>query len=199
MFAMFKRIALTGLCLLVVIGLAIAFILSHPPKDLETNNPDSGLEESHENHANTAEAPASAAERAFLEDMIPHHQEAVDTAKAVLARSSNPEVRDLAQNMVTTQEKEIADMKRWYQNWYNTAYSDSGTYTPMMPDLSNLADTEFDRAFLKGMIDHHLHALMLGQQVAPAIQHSEVRTLVESIAKTQSNEIITMRILLKQL
>lgn len=40
-------------------------------------------------------------EREFLEGMIPHHQEAVDTAKEVIARGgSTPEIKKLAEDIV---------------------------------------------------------------------------------------------------
>jgi uncharacterized protein (DUF305 family) len=72
--------------------------------------------------------------------MIPHHQEAVDTAKEVIARGgSTPEIKKLAEDIVVAQEKEIAMMKGWYQSWYSEAYvDDPKDYKPMMRDLSQL-------------------------------------------------------------
>lgn len=138
-------------------------------------------------------------ERAFIEHMIPHHQEAVDTAKQVVARGENPEVKALAESIITAQEKEIADMKSWYKSWYGTEYKDTGTYQPMMRDLTALSGNALDRAFTEDMIQHHMGALMMNQQVVPNIEHEEIRTLATNIAETQSAEIITMRILLQQL
>ncbi len=142
----------------------------------------------------------SLTEREFIQGMIPHHQEAVDTAKIVLSRGgNNEEMRDLAQNIILAQEAEITNMKSWYRTWYGEDYKDDGKYKPMMRDLASLSDTELDRAFLDDMIMHHMGALMMAQQVANNIEHTEIRTLAENIAKTQSEEIITMRILLKKL
>lgn len=138
-------------------------------------------------------------EQEFIEEMIPHHQEAVDTAKQVIARGENAEVKALAEKIVVAQEKEIADMKSWYQTWYGKAYSDNGKYEPMMRDLSTLSGKDLDKAFIEDMIPHHMGALMMAQQVAGRIQHDEIKNLTSAIAETQSSEIIEMRILLKKI
>ncbi len=139
-------------------------------------------------------------EREFLTGMIPHHQEAVDTAKQVLARGgTSPEMITLAENIVTTQEKEIVKMKQWYKTWYGESYTDDeSSHTSMMRDLTSLSGTELDKTFLEDMIMHHRDALLMAQEVAPYTQHPELRALIEGIAKDQSEEIITMRVLLKQ-
>jgi uncharacterized protein (DUF305 family) len=45
--------------------------------------------------------------------MIPHHQGAIDMAKVLLAFGKNPELRKLAEDIIKTQEQEIAWMKEW--------------------------------------------------------------------------------------
>lgn len=51
------------------------------------------------------------AERLFLELMIAHHEGGVDMADAILQRSSNPTVTDLASSMVAAQRSEIQLMQ----------------------------------------------------------------------------------------
>ena len=192
-----KKVLLIFLGIVLILVLGVWFILTHPPAELKNTNSNALGEESHGNRAISKENSDAAAEKTFLEEMIPHHAEAVMSSKIALEKSQNPEVRQLAQNIVTGQEKEIADMKGWYKAWYKEDYKDLGTYHTMTTDLTSLSGKSFDKAFLEGMIEHHLHALTMGQTVAPVITHDEIRTLAENIATTQSDEIITMRILLK--
>ncbi|PSB31954.1 DUF305 domain-containing protein [Stenomitos frigidus ULC18] len=54
----------------------------------------------------------------FLNAMIPHHEGAVTMAKEVLSKSKRPEIRQLAQAIIKSQNAEIAQMKQWKQTWY---------------------------------------------------------------------------------
>jgi uncharacterized protein (DUF305 family) len=139
-------------------------------------------------------------EREFIEHMIPHHQEAVDSARETLARgATTAEVRTLLTTIIAAQEREIAEMKQWYQNWYGVPYQDNGRYQPMMRDLSALSGVAIDRAFLTDMIPHHEMAIMMARMVEPHIEHSEVRALTAAIVSSQTTEIAEMRRLLAAL
>ena len=52
----------------------------------------------------------------FLENMIPHHQSAVDMAKLALKKALRPELKKFAQGVINVQSKEIAQ----YQTWLKT-------------------------------------------------------------------------------
>jgi uncharacterized protein (DUF305 family) len=50
---------------------------------------------------------------AFICGMIPHHQGAIDMAKAELKYGDDPWAREMAQKVIDAQEAEIAQMKEW--------------------------------------------------------------------------------------
>jgi uncharacterized protein (DUF305 family) len=54
----------------------------------------------------------------FIEAMIPHHQGAVDMAQQALDKSSRPEIQELAQTIIDSQQQEIDQMEQWQQDWY---------------------------------------------------------------------------------
>jgi uncharacterized protein (DUF305 family) len=49
----------------------------------------------------------------FVQGMVPHHQGAIDMAKVQLQHGKDPELRKMAQKIISDQEKEIAEMQAW--------------------------------------------------------------------------------------
>ena len=49
----------------------------------------------------------------FMKHMRPHHQAAIDMAKVVLANGTDPDTKKLAQDIIASQEKEIATIDAW--------------------------------------------------------------------------------------
>jgi uncharacterized protein (DUF305 family) len=54
----------------------------------------------------------------FIEAMIPHHEGAVTMAEEALEKSDRPEIQQLAQAIIDSQQSEIDQMNRWQQSWY---------------------------------------------------------------------------------
>lgn len=55
----------------------------------------------------------------FINAMLPHHEGALVMAQDALGKSSHPEIKKLAQDILTSQKQEIAQMKQWRKDWYN--------------------------------------------------------------------------------
>lgn len=56
-------------------------------------------------------------DQAFLSAMIVHHEGAVKMAQAALQSAQHPELKKMAQDIITAQTKEIEQMKTWQQSW----------------------------------------------------------------------------------
>lgn len=133
-------------------------------------------------------------EESFIVNMIPHHQEAVDTARLVLARGDSAELKKLAQAIITAQEKEIAMMQKWSKDWnYSTVKS---SYQNMMGDGTKLSGKALDTWFLQGMIMHHMGAVQMADSVLKLNTRKEVSDFARDVIRVQNAEIMDMKILL---
>lgn len=56
-------------------------------------------------------------DKAFIEEMIPHHQGAIDMAKLAEENAKHEEIKNLAKDIISAQNKEIDMMKEWQVNW----------------------------------------------------------------------------------
>ncbi len=68
-------------------------------------------------------------DRHFMEQMIPHHEDAVAMAELALTRAEHPELRRLAETIIRDQTREIDQMRTWYRSWYGVdAPTDDGAF-----------------------------------------------------------------------
>ena len=56
-------------------------------------------------------------DKAFIASMIVHHEGAVEMAKLSAENAKHDEIKTLSENIITAQEKEIAEMKQWQADW----------------------------------------------------------------------------------
>ena len=139
----------------------------------------------------------------FLDQMIMHHQGAVMSAQMMIADSARPELRDLAQRIITAQQREIDQMRTSRDTWYG-ATRDSALPGMMgggmMGGMMNRdqmrqmmgANADFDRMFLQMMIPHHEAAITMAQQALAQAEHPEIKTLAQRIVTMQQAEITEM-------
>jgi hypothetical protein len=114
-------VAIFGLRLLVAFAappLAFAVFAHevHPPAQSAATSDESAFLAENETAMNrmmsAMEAkPSGDIDRDFVAMMAPHHQGAIDMAVAVLRHGSNPQIRRLAQEIIVTQQQEIAAMR----------------------------------------------------------------------------------------
>jgi uncharacterized protein (DUF305 family) len=53
----------------------------------------------------------------FLRQMIPHHEGAIEMAKALKGGTARPELKELADDIITAQDAEIKQMREWLAKW----------------------------------------------------------------------------------
>lgn len=62
-------------------------------------------------------APADQFDRVFLTQMIPHHEMAIMMAQMLQAATTRPELKELADAIITSQSREIKMMESWLNSW----------------------------------------------------------------------------------
>ena len=148
----------------------------------------------------------------FIAAMIPHHQGAIAMAELALRKARRPEIRALAQRIISSQSQEIGQMRQWYQQWYGApvpmleAYAHGGMGMgghgmgmgiggPSRPgtDLAALSRAQdFDRAFLAAMVAHHRMGVMMAAMAQIHTRHLELLDLEQAMVRVQSSEINQM-------
>ncbi len=114
----------------------------------------------------------------FMQDMIPHHNQAVQMAELVAARTNRQELVDVAGRINVSQADEIAFMQQWLQSRgenvpdptahsaMHTSHTMAGMATPeQMAELARSEGTAFDEKFLSLMIKHHEGAVKMVEEL----------------------------------
>lgn len=132
--------------------------------------------------------------RHFIEEMIPHHEDAVEMADLSLIQAEHPELRQLASAIKRVQTAEIAQMRAWYGDWYGGEVQPGHMATMMGHDTTTLDGARpFDKAFIEQMIPHHEQAVHMSTMALRFAEQPEMRTLLQSIIDSQTAEIEQMR------
>lgn len=150
---------------------------------------------------------------AFAQNMIVHHEGAIEMADLAVERAASEDVRALGERISAAQGPEIETMTSWLDMWGE----DTGPMTEEMPgmdhgdadigmdqeegmsELESLSGTEFDRRFLELMIEHHNGAVSMAETEVSDGQNGEAVALAEKIIEDQLTEIAEMEQMLQAL
>jgi uncharacterized protein (DUF305 family) len=149
--------------------------------------------------AGPATAAPNDADVTFTQNMIPHHQQAIEMAKLVDARTKRPQLRTLADRIVASQGQEITLMQGWLRSWGKPATPAGMDHGAMqMPGMMSEADMQqlrlskdedFDLAFMDMMTAHHEGAIEMANTELRDGSLPEVKRLAQQIIDAQQAEI----------
>lgn len=172
--------------------------------------------------AGTATTPApNAADVHFMSGMIGHHAQALVMAGWAPSHGASASVRTLAERIINEQQDEIAGMQRWLRergqvvpeakpgpmrmtmNGMEHEMLMPGMLTEeQMKELEAARGGEFDRLFLRYMIQHHQGAVSMVQTLFDtpgAAQEQRVFKLASDVSADQTSEIVRMQKMLAAL
>jgi uncharacterized protein (DUF305 family) len=129
----------------------------------------------------------------FIDGMILHHQGAIEMAKQAQTEAEHQEIKDLADNIIASQEAEINQMQEWRQTWYPDVAATQGMGMDMATMAVAEGDELYDLRFIAAMIPHHEGAIAMAKEALTKTEHEEIKTLAENIITAQEDEIAQMK------
>jgi uncharacterized protein (DUF305 family) len=159
-----------------------------------------GAASSNNNHSSGGAHSSSASaeyDQSFIDGMVPHHLAAVDMAKIAQQQAEHAEIKQMANDIVTSQSKEIDQLKAWRKAWYGSDVIPAGGAAHMAgmdTDLKQLeAASPFDKAFIDAMLPHHQSAIEMATEAQAKAKHNEIKQLAKEIVAAQQREVDQMK------
>ncbi len=149
--------------------------------------------------------PSHNVDKDFVEMMVPHHQGAIDMAQAELRYGHNEKLRAMAQEIIVTQQEDIATMQFALVNIPTSTSQftkDEGPFlalnnaamTKMMAGMMIRPFHNVDKDFVEMMVPHHQGAIDMAQAEL-SYGHSEpLRGIAQEIIATQQQQIVAMQL-----
>lgn len=208
-----NNIKISVLSLAIVAIASVASCTNSNNQNVSTPSVDaaSNTNHSHRNHDEEMDLGTADAnyDLRFIDAMAMHHQSAVLMATEAQEKSKRPEIKQLVNNVIKEQNKEIAQMKQWRQAWYPQASDQPVAYgganksvvpmsakqhaTMMMSEELGAPDAQFDLRFINAMTPHHEGALVMAQDALNKSKRPEIKQLAQNILQSQQAEIEQMQ------
>jgi uncharacterized protein (DUF305 family) len=143
---------------------------------------------------------ANATDVRYLQDMIVHHQQALDMSLLAPSRSASDGIRRLASRINQVQGPEITMMTDWLKTQgqrvpdHHAAHQGMpGMATPeQLRRLTDAKGAAFDRLFVQLMSAHHQGAITMSTEELTKGSHLRVQEIAEDISVSQAAEIRRM-------
>lgn len=187
-----------------ILWIALTYFDTILPDSIRVGHGSHGLASQNEAHTNSHAHHSDhgamvQSEADFIQLMIPHHQEAVDTSNLLLSKGATGELAEFLHNIVKVQSDEIAMMKQWHLDWYGKQFVDTGRYELMMLPFEQLNLEEATLTYLHGMIVHHEGAVQMANRLPEITKRPVLLQFGKDIISLQSAEIELMNKWVKEL
>jgi uncharacterized protein (DUF305 family) len=164
----------------------------------------------------------NAADVSFSQDMLVHHQGAIQMARMAEEQASTQQVKDLVKRIEAAQGPEIDEMTSWLKAWgepvspsnttgnmdHSSGSKGSGSMgsgamgmmtNEQMNQLMGAQGASFDRMFLEMMTTHHQGAIEMAKIEQTDGSSPQAIALAKSIETSQTAEVAEMAQMLKSL
>jgi uncharacterized protein (DUF305 family) len=132
---------------------------------------------------------------AYIDTLVPHHQDAIEMSDHVIARGTSAEMRTMAEQMKADQAAEIELMLRIRRDIAGSDSIDAATDPHMeseMAEMAELSGHELEVMFLREMVPHHAGAVVASHRALPNLTNQELRDLAVLTIDKQTREAAEM-------
>jgi uncharacterized protein (DUF305 family) len=141
-------------------------------------------------------------DRTFVRHMSAHHRQGIELAQLAIARTKDPELKQLAKLMVASQTGERVVFERWWKSWFGPGLETCGTAELetmpgyLSPDrfaaVEQAADDSFDATFVAAMTTHHEGAVRMAHEQLIHGSDPRLRAMAQAIRHEQQGEVALM-------
>jgi len=203
----------TTKCVAGILVLSIALIGGPSVALAQNDTAMSGMDMGHMHHEIVIPKGAlyTKADVEFMQGMIAHHSQAIVMSRMAESHGANPQVLKLSNKIDQSQVPEIRIMQSWLtrnkqfapdtSSWHDMMMAGMLT-TEQLKQLDAAKGVDFDRAYLRLMIQHHVGALKMVDDlfnVSLAGQEVDVNVFANDVVTAQTTEIGIMQKLLNQM
>ena len=144
----------------------------------------------------------------FVEQMIPHHEQAVQISQLAENRAEDEEVRTIASDIAFIQAIELEELQGWLIEWgfdgAEHSHEDHADAAGMLSadevqQLEASSGSEFDALFTQLMIQHHEGAIAAARELLETGKSEDIRFFAQSLIESQGAELEQLRFILELL
>lgn len=198
-----------------LIGLVAAACGANDDPAVETGAGNGGASETTDSGGESAK-DFNDADVEFAQNMIVHHQQAIEMADLVIENGESDEVDALAGRVKAKQAPEIEQLRAILDKWGQPEMAagdtkdmpgmdmgDGGSTKMLTPEqmakLKGAKGPEADRMFLEMMIEHHTAAIATAEAEVKSGQNAEAKALAKQVIKDQTAEKAEIEKMLEEL
>jgi uncharacterized protein (DUF305 family) len=125
----------------------------------------------------------------YLNKMASHHKGAILLAEQVKNQSQRPEIKALAEEILSGEPKLISQLLTWKKDWYKDS---SGVVDPQVVNLGSY-DSNLDLRFLNALIAHHEEGVLMAKEASAKSTRNEVLTDASNVANFLTNSAVMLK------
>lgn len=125
----------------------------------------------------------------YINAMIAHHGGAMVLAEQAKEKSKRPEIKKLAEDILTGEPKAIAELYQWKKDWYRDIRKVRDKAVPNLGEY----DENFDLRFLNALIAHHEEGIIMAKEIKLKSSRAEVLNNADAVIESLNGGLLMLK------